>query len=577
MADDSDFSNIPQAESVTKKRGRLSIVWIIPILAAVVGIGIAVQQYLSDGPTIRIAFRSGEGVEAGKTSIKYKDIEIGKVTRVNLSKDYSRILITAKMEKSAEGLLVRGARFWIVKPRITLSGVSGIGTLLSGNYIRFEPGKSTEKAQAFVGLEVPPPPTSDLPGREFVLRSDTLGSLGIGSPVYCRRLIVGKVISYALEENGKSVEIRIFLDAPFDRLVTSSTQFWESSGIDVSVGASGLSVQTEGFLSLLVGGIVFETPSSPTGNRPVGDNAVFPLFRDRVTALSPHEVDVDRYALYFRGSLRGLSVGAPVDFLGLPVGEVKGIFLDYVPGSQSIRTRVEIVIYQHRFPIPLEKREAAEENLLPIKERLAFMQRQVVEKRLRAQLRNASLISGQQYVALDYFPDAPKARIDWKRKPPAFPVVPGEMANLQANLKSLLVKLDKVPVEEIGNDARKAIAALDRTLVLLEGETLPEAKKTLRTLDRTLQNANRTLERVDGEIVPEAKKTLEELRRAVSSAGRMLGNMDNTFLGPDAPAQQDLRDALREIARAATAVRVLADYLERNPNALIRGKTREKP
>ncbi|HEX7519292.1 MAG TPA: hypothetical protein VF325_03335, partial [Candidatus Deferrimicrobium sp.] len=173
--------------------------------------------------------------------------------------------------------------------------------------------------------------------------------------------------------------------------------------------------------------------------------------------------------------------------------------------------------------------------------------------------------------------DAPGAKIDWKRKPPEFPVVPSEMANLQAKLKSVLVKLDKVPVEEIGNGARKAIATLDRTMGRLEGETLPEAKKTLEALDLMLESANRTLERVDGEIVPEAKKTLEELRRAIASAERVLANADNTFLGPDAPGQQDLRDAMREIARAAGAVRALADYLERNPNALIRGKTQEKP
>jgi paraquat-inducible protein B len=576
MTDDSGFTDVPQTESVPKKRARLSIVWIIPILAAVVGIGIAVQQHLSEGPAIRIAFRSAEGVEAGKTSIKYKEIEIGKVTGVNLSKDYSRILVTAKMEKSAEGLLVKDARFWIVKPRVTLSGVSGIGTLLSGNYIRFEPGKSREEGHDFVGLEIPPPATSGLPGREFVLRSDTLGSLGIGSPVYYRRLNVGQVISYGLAEDGKSVYIRIFLNAPFDRFVTSNTQFWEASGFDLSVGASGLTVQTESLLSLLVGGIAFETPASSAGNNAVADNAVFPLSSDRATALSPREVDAERYALYFRGSLRGLSVGAPVDFLGLPVGEVTGIFLAYAPGERSLRTRVEIVTYPHRLFVPRGKRDATTGRSTPITERRGFMQRQVAEMGLRAQLRSASLISGQLFVALDYFPDAPEAKIDWKRTPPAFPVVPGEMENLLANLRSLLGKLDKVPVEEIGNDARKAISALDRTLVRLEGETLPEAKKSLETLDRTLQSANRTLERVDGEIVPEAKKTLEELRRAIASAERVMSNTDNTFLGPDAPGRQELRDALREIARAARAVRGLADYLERNPNALIRGKTREK-
>jgi paraquat-inducible protein B len=205
------------------------------------------------------------------------------------------------------------------------------------------------------------------------------------------------------------------------------------------------------------------------------------------------------------------------------------------------------------------------------------MQRQVTDMGLRAQLRSASLISGALYVALDYFPDAPKAKIDWKPTPPDFPVVPSEMENLQASLSRLLGKLDRVPVEEIGNDARKAIADLDRTLVRLEGETLPEARKSLETLDRTLQIANRTLERVDGEIVPEAKKTLEDLRRAIASADHVLTNTDGAFLRPDAPGRQDLRDALREIARAARAVRALADYLERNPNALIRGKSREKP
>lgn len=570
MPDDSDFRNIPQAETVPRRRGRISIVWLIPILAAAVGIGIAVQQHLNEGPTIRIAFLSAEGVEAGKTSIKYKDIQIGKVTGVNLSGDYSRILVTAKMEKSAEGLIVEDARFWIVKPRVTLSGISGIGTLLSGNYIRFDPGKSSREGREFVGLEVPPPATSGMPGREFVLRSDTLGSLGTGSPVYYRRLNVGQVISYDLAKNGKSVDIRIFLNAPFGRFVTSNTQFWEVSGIDVSVGANGLSVQTESLLSLLVGGIAFETPPSAAGNGSVADNAVFPLSSDRATALSPREVDAERYALFFNGSLRGLSVGAPVDFLGLPVGEVTGVSLSYHPGSQRIRTRVDIVTYQHRLIVSIGKRGSPAGISSPRNERREFMQRQVLENGLRAQLRSASLISGQMYVALDYFPGAPETRIDWERNPPEFPVVPSEMANIQAMLKNLLMKLNKVPVEEIGNDARKAIASLDRTMVRLDGETLPEARKTLATLDRTL-------ERFDGEIIPEAKKTLGDLRRAIASTERLLANTDNAFLAPDAPGRQNLRDAIREIARAARAVRELSEYLDRNPSALIRGRTQETP
>ncbi len=577
MTENGDLSDVPQAERVPGKRVGLSVVWVIPILAALVGLGIAIQQFLNEGPMIRITFRAAEGIEAGKTRIKYMDVDIGKVTEVGLSNDYSRIVVTAKMEKQVEPLIVDDCRFWIVKPRVTLSGISGIGTLLSGNYIRFEPGKSRRQRREFVGIETPPPATSGLPGREFVLRADTLGSLGIGSPVYYRRINVGQVIGYDMAPGGKSVDIRIFLNAPYDRFVTSNTRFWEASGIDLSVGANGVSVRTESLLSLLVGGIAFETPARAPGDNAVASEAVFPLSNDRNTALSPRGAEVERFALYFHDSLRGLSIGAPVDFLGLPVGEVTDVGLVYSEPTQTIRTRVEVATYPSRFFAHAEKTDAPGALSLSGEKRRTFLQRQVVEKGLRAQLRSGNLVSGQLYVALGFFPDAPKAEIDWTRNPPRFPVVPGKRATIEAKVNSILAKLDKVPVEKIGKDLAETLSTLDRTLRRLDGETLPEARKTLATLDRTMESATRTLSRVDGEIVPEIKKTLGELRRAAASAHRALSNTDNTFLGPDAPAKQELRDALREFTRAARAIRVLADYLERNPNAILRGKPRESP
>ena len=553
MAEDADLENVPEATAVAKRRTGISFVWIIPIVAALVGLGIVIQQYISEGPTIRIAFRTAEGMEPGKTVIKYKDIEIGKVTGVALSGDYKRILVTAKMEKHAEGLLVEDSRFWIVKPRISLSGISGIGTLISGNYIGFEPGKSRNTIHDFVGLEVPPPVTGGLPGREFILRAETLGSLGIGSPVYFRRLNVGQVIGYNLAADGNSVDITIFLDAPYDGYVTSDTRFWESSGFHASMGANGLSVQTESVVSMLIGGIVFETPPSGQPGSRAAARSSFKLFNGRDAALAPQETEVSRFRLYFKESLLGLSAGAPVNFLGLPIGEVTDVGLISVPETLIFRTYVDIMTYQYRFLRHLVKADVAVAKTMSRQERLRFFQRLVEERGLRGQLRTGSLLSGQLYVALDYFPDAPKARIDWSQTPPVIPVVPGERANLERNLKSILAKLDKVPVEEIGNDLKKALG----------------------TLDRTLQSANRTLTRVDGETLPEVKKTLEDLRRGIASAERLLGNTDNALVGPDAPAQQELRDALQEITRAARAIRELADYLERNPEALIRGKNKE--
>ena len=254
MTENADLANVPEATHVPKKRSRVPVVWIIPIIAALVAVGIVVQKYLNEGPTIHITFPSAEGIEADKTFIKYKDVDIGKVTHVNLTDNYTKILVTAKIEKHAEGLLDKDARFWLVKPRISLSGVSGLSTLLSGNYIGFEPGTSKEKRRDFRALENPPAITRDRLGREFVLRADTLGSLGLGSPVYFRRLDVGDVISYDLAKDGRSMEIRIFVNAPHDKFITPDTRFWEASGVDASLGADGFSVRTASVTSLISGG-----------------------------------------------------------------------------------------------------------------------------------------------------------------------------------------------------------------------------------------------------------------------------------------------------------------------------------
>ncbi len=555
MTEKTDMPNLPQAEAVPERKNRISAVWIIPVVAALVGVGIAVQRILSEGPTIRITFESGEGIEAGKTAVKYKDTEIGTVTKVSMTDNHAKILVTAKMEKSAEGMLDSEARFWVVKPRVTLGGVSGLVTLFSGSYIAFEPGKSNVEQRDFVGLETPPAVRRDRPGREFVLRSDALGSLGIGSPVYYRRLAVGEVVSYDIDKGGRSLEIQIFVNAPYDRYITRDTRFWEASGLEMSVSPEGISVRTESVTALLVGGVAFETlPSGEVAESAPG--TVFPLFRDRKAALSPANKGVQRYVLRTRQSLRGLSVGAPVQFLGMTIGEVVQFGLEYNRELRDLRPRVEIETYEHLIEEQLGKKaaEAIRKSTTP-EGRHAIIQTMVVEKGLRAQLRPGSLLGGQLFVALDYFPDAPKARIDWKQNPPEFPVVPGGTQELEEKVRSIVAKLDRVPVEEIGNDVRKAVGSLDRTL----------------------QTASRTLDRVDGETLPEAKKTLEDLRRAIAVAERLLANTDNAFLGPDAAAQQELRDALREIARSARAIRLLADYLERHPETLIRGKSKENP
>jgi paraquat-inducible protein B len=549
--------DLPRATVVPRRRQRISVIWIIPILAAVVAIGIAIQRILSEGPTITIVFKSAQGVEAGKTFVKYKDVNIGQVTAAELSEDHSHVEVTAKIAKSAAGLMVDDAKFWVVAARVTLGGVSGLSTLLSGNYIGFEVGKSKKPQRKFIGLEVPPIITGDQPGRQFVLKAEDLGSLGIGSPVYYRRLQAGQVIAYDLTSDGKGVEIKIFVNSPYDRYVNSDTRFWSASGINVSIGAGGLDVRTESLVSLLVGGLAFDTPPFAVKAEPAAANMVFTLYGDQSTAMKHPESIATRYVLYFSESLRGLSVGAPVTFFGLPGGEVTDVGLEVDPATMNIRGRVEIVLFPERLVARLNAKQTAVGETIErsVQERRAFFERLVEQRGLRAQLRSGNLLTGQLYVAFDYFPNAPKGKIDWNQKVPVLPVVPSPLTDVEAKVTSIVAKLDKLPLDAIGDDLRKALASLDQTL----------------------QDTGKAVNRIDAELTPGLKTTIEELRGAIAAADRVLKNTDATLVGKDAAGQQDLRDALQEIARAARSLRVLSDYLERHPESLIRGKTDDQP
>ena len=552
-----DRDEVAQATVVSKKSSRISMVWIIPILAAVIAVGIAVERILTEGPTITILLKVADGIEAGKTDVKYKDVKIGQVTKVELAKDSDGVEVTAKMSKRVANLLVEDAKFWVVEPRVTLSGVSGLGTLLSGNYLGFAVGKSTKPQRTFTALEVPPIITGGQPGREFTLKAHDLGSLGIGSPIYYRRLQAGQVIAYDLAGDGDVVDVTIFVNAPYDRFVNPNTRFWNASGVDVSAGASGLSVRTEGLVALLAGGIAFDTPSFAPKAAPAAARTVFILNSDRATAMKQPDPIAAYYVLYFTESLRGLSVGAPVTLLGLPAGEVTSVGLDFNPSTKSIRGRAEVVFYPERLVARLQQSQAALGRTLlqNLPERHALTQYLVEQRGLRAQLRSGSLLTGQLYLALDFFPDAPKAKVDWSLDKPAFPVVASTLPDLEAKITNILAKLDELPLQAIGSDLSKALI----------------------TLDQTLQSTDKLVVGLDGKTMPELSSTFTDLRAAIASANGVLQDTDATLVGKDAPAQQELRDALQEITRAARSLRVLADYLERNPNSLVFGKSQEKP
>ena len=550
MANENNPDDLPQATVERSKRFRISIVWIIPILAAVVAIGIGIQRIRNEGPKITIVFKGAAGIEAGKTFIKYKDVNIGLVSAVLLTDDFTKVLVTAQIDKHAEGLIVADAKFWVVQPQVSLSGVSGLSTLLSGQYIGFQAGTSHERARSFTALDEPPLIT-DQPGRVFKLNAATLGSVGVGAPVYYRSVSVGEVAAYQLAADGKSIQITVFINAPYDRYVTTETRFWNASGIRVTAGANGVDIQTESLVSVLVGGLAFDVPIFRPAGEPAAANAEFALYQDQTTAMTQPDALERRFVLYFNESLRGLKIGAPVTLFGLTVGQVAEVGLAFDPRASVFRPRVVVTFVPERIASRLSEGDRAKQKSylgMNNEGRQRLMRSLVEEHGLRARLETGSLLTGDLYVAFEYVPNAPKVKIDWSQDPLELPVASGGLASLEAKLDSILSKIDAMPLAAIGAEVKNAIASLNQTL----------------------KQTDALIARVDAQWVPEGTKTMETLHQAIADA-------DRSLLGNDAPAAQDLHDTLQELTRAARAVRVFVDYLDRHPEALIRGKKEETP
>ena len=539
-------AEIPPARVLPAKKRRVQLIWIIPAVAVLIGAWLTVRSYLETGPTIAIRFKTAEGLEAGKTKLRYKSVDIGQVKGIDIASDGKGVIVAAELRSNAGKLLVKDTRFWVVRPRVAGGQISGLGTLLSGSYIGVDVGKSPDSARNFEGLDNPPPVTADEPGREFILRSSTLGSLDIGSPVYYRLVPVGQVTAFDLDEDGKAVVLRIFIHSPYEKFVTEATRFWHASGLDVSIGASGFQVKTQSFVSILLGGVAFqEAPEGREGREapPALPERMFTLYPEQASAMKRLDTEATPFVAYFSDSVRGLSPGAPIELQGIVIGDVKSIDLQFDPGTMSFRFPVELSLYADRLQSkdPKYAKEPFDgKNLIA----------RLIERGLRAQMRSGNLLTGQRYVALDFFPNAKPVRVDRAllngKGAPVMPTVPGNLEELQVTLANIAKKIDKVPFDEIG----------------------VELKQTLKKLQTTMESADTFVQHLQHDVTPELGAAMAEAKKTLSAVEKVLAN--------DAPVQQDVRAALREMTKAAQSVRVLTDYLQMHPQSLIFGKPAEK-
>ncbi|WP_321909741.1 intermembrane transport protein PqiB [Paraburkholderia sp. J11-2] len=484
---------------------------------------------------VTVSFASGAGLAAGKTPVRYRGVAIGQLEHLRASADGQRVDAELRLDAAGQRVATCGTKFWVVRPRIDVKNISGLMTAISGTWIDVDiDANSLRACDTFTGFDTPPAITSDDDGTRFVIRAPTLGSLNAGSPVYFHGVQVGQVLGFSLARRGDAVRIGVFVRRPFDRLVASDTRWWQASGVELKVDSSGMRLETPAPAALLAGAVAFDTPRGSVHAVSATSVEEFQLADSRADAMRANEGPPAVVRMRFAQSVRGLSVGAPVEFRGVELGTVTAIDIDLKPESGRFDMLVTLSLFPSRLGRSYraalgDGAGAAGKDLL----------RQLVAQGLRAQLRTGSLLTGQKYVALDVFAHAPAARVDTDRSPVELPTVPNSLEELQDQLSNIVRRLDRMPLQEIG-----------------------------RNLDVSLQQSNVLFARLDTQIVPAARSTLESAQRAFRSANEMLDQAS--------PQQRDVHQALAELRRTLASLNALSDYLERHPEALIWGKRADR-
>jgi len=541
-----------------RRTRRIPIIWSVPLLAIALGLWLAWDTFSKRGPTITVSFNSGEGLQAGQSQLKYKDLVLGKVQSLRLASDHSRVLVTIATTREAGPLLTEQTVFWVATPRLFAGNLTGLETIISGPYVAMLPGTETgHLKREFVGREDPPILTTSVPGRTFLLKTTRLGSVSLGSPVFFRDLNVGEVLGWDIADMAESVTIRAFVRSPYDGYVHQQTRFWNASGVSLKLGSGGVELQLESLRALLLGGIAFETP---VGTSPLAEtDHEFPLFGDRTTADASSYTRKIPLVSYFSGSVRGLGPGSEVTIHGMVVGHVTDVRLIYDPARDAVLAPVRY--------------EVEPERILGVGKRVFATPREgvdaLVQQGWRSTLQSASLITGQQVVALEIAPNAPSATVSMEGSDFVMPAMEsGGLATLATSASDLLRKVNDIPFGQIGaklDDILQAVSDATQSAQMRQALTdisamINRAKSLVGSLDSGASPALRQLPQITA-----------GLERALSAVDKLAASLDEGY-GNNTRFNRELGRLLPQLNDSLVSIRSLTDLLSRHPEALIRGR-----
>ena len=526
--------NTPIAVKKTPRDRGFSPIWIIPIVALVIGLFLVYRVISEKGPTITISFNSASGIEAGKTVVKFKDVEVGEVTDVDIDSDLSGVTVTVNMVSNTSQYMTDKTRFWVVQPQISAGSISGLGTLLSGNYIGMDPSTTGAKTKTFTGLERPPVIHSDEAGRNFKLRSKELGGLNFGSPVYFRQIAVGRVVQYQSLDNG-DIELEVFINTPYEKRINAATRFWNAGGFDITLSAEGLEIKTQSLVTIIGGGIAFDTVQGigEDASKPVAQEQVFHLYSSHTASRKKSYTEKRKVLFYFDDPVRGLLPGAAIELRGYKIGEVVDVSLEFNRESGNFRIPVLAELEPQRVKV------IGEADFQHTFEHL-------VDRGLRASLKTGNIVFGKLLISLDFHPDEPPVKFDFSGRYPVIPTIRGTIGEIMADARALI------------NELRQASKTLNEALSSTAfGDSVDDLATTLAHIKQITAQLDETTAPQITAVLSSAEVTLQEAQSMIAA---------------NSTTRNEINHLLLELAGAARSIRLLADYLEQHPESLIKGK-----
>lgn len=516
---------------------RWSPVWIIPVLTALIGAWILFYHFSHQGPEVTLITSSAEGIEAGKTTIKSRNVNVGQVETVSLSEDLQQVIIKARLDSGMEKMLRDDSVFWVVKPQVGREGISGLGTLLSGAYIQLQAGSKGEEKEQYDLMDSPPLASPDAKGIRVVLTSDRAGQLNPGDPVLFRGFQVGTVETSHFDPQTRKIRYQLFVRSPYDGLVTSNVRFWKESGVNFDMSSAGIRVEMGSLTTLFSGGVSFDVPDGWEQGAKAENSATYALFNDQRSIQDSLYTNHTDYVLFFSDSVRGLQPGAPVEFRGIRLGTVGQVPYQALGLGKQIDN-------DYRIPVLIRIEPERFNKLLGKDFNMDARLQEALKGGLRASLKSANLLTGSLYIDLDFYPNAKPWKGPYSVDGQALlPTVSGGLAQIQQKLMATLDKINALPLNPMINEATK---------------TLAQSQKTLQSTQKTIDSLNAIVSSKEMKNLPQdMQKTLTQLNRSMKG------------FQPGSPAYNKMIGDMQRLDETLRELQPVLKTLNQKSNALV--------